>query len=149
MSADADHDQPLGLLHAVLVLLRIDELAEIDLARLLDLLLGTMVDEDRLAAPGDGDALADLDGREIDLAGEACQRVLGWVEAAEERPDGAAGADRGDGGGGERQEIAPRPYTLDPPALCDMLPHKSPLRRPQTVARTASGIMQSPPLAKP
>src|SRR5690606_28062801 len=43
--ANADHDQPLGLDHALLVRLRVGQLAEIDRPRLLDLLGRTVSDD--------------------------------------------------------------------------------------------------------
>src|SRR5262249_40055181 len=51
--ADADQPQPLivALLHAFFVGLRIGQTCNIHIARLVDLLLGTMFDEDRLATP--------------------------------------------------------------------------------------------------
>src|SRR5574338_611935 len=59
MRAHADHDQPFRLLGALLVRRRVLELGHRHLARLLDLLRRSMIDEHRLAAPFHGDALAD------------------------------------------------------------------------------------------
>src|SRR3990170_4514733 len=69
MRADADDDQPFGQLHALLVRLRVGQRAEIDGARLFDLLGRAPVDEHRLAAPDHRDALAGLDAPQIDLRG--------------------------------------------------------------------------------
>ena len=52
-----------------------------------------MVDKDRLAAPRDGQPLADLDRRQIDLGGRQRQRVVRRIEAVDKRPDRARGAD--------------------------------------------------------
>ena len=49
--AHAEHDEPLRFLHAVVVGLRIAKNLPIDLARLVDLVLRAMADEDGLPAP--------------------------------------------------------------------------------------------------
>ena len=69
MGADADQHEPLvvALLDARLVGRRVRQARHIDRARLVDLFLGAMVDEDRLAAPEHLDHLALGDRRQIDL----------------------------------------------------------------------------------
>jgi hypothetical protein len=52
-----DHDQPLGLLNTVLVLLRISQRCNIDAFSLLDLICGPVSDENWLASPFDDDLL--------------------------------------------------------------------------------------------
>jgi hypothetical protein len=49
------HDQPFGLLDALLIGLRITERGNVDLVRLVDLALGAVADEDGLASPLDDD----------------------------------------------------------------------------------------------
>lgn len=46
-----EHDEPLGLLDALRVLLRVTELRNVDLVGLLDLAGSAVADEDGLAAP--------------------------------------------------------------------------------------------------
>lgn len=58
VSADAKHDEPFGLLGAGLVRLGVAERLDVDAVGLLDLLRGTVADEDGLAAPFDDDVLA-------------------------------------------------------------------------------------------
>jgi hypothetical protein len=53
--ADAQHDEPLGLLHAVAVRLRVAQSLPLCVFGLLDLALGAVADEDGLAAPLDDD----------------------------------------------------------------------------------------------
>jgi hypothetical protein len=53
--ADTDHDQPLGLLDTVLVLLRVTQGLDFDVLGFLDLFGGTVADEDGLATPLDDD----------------------------------------------------------------------------------------------
>ena len=69
MSANADQHLPLVVagLHALLVGLRIGQAGEIDAARLVDLFLRTVADEDRLAAPEHLDHLTFGDGRKVDV----------------------------------------------------------------------------------
>jgi len=57
VGADTQHDQPLRALSAVLITLRVTETLPLDLAGLIDLTLGTVTDEDRLATPLDDDLL--------------------------------------------------------------------------------------------
>ena len=70
--AHAQHDQPLGLLDAVSISLRVAQLADVDGFGLFDLGGGAVSDEDGLAAPFD-DYLGSLDqglGREGERWGE-------------------------------------------------------------------------------
>jgi len=53
MGADAEHDQPLGVLDTVRVGLRVAQRLDLDFVRLLDLVGRAVADEDRLATPFD------------------------------------------------------------------------------------------------
>ncbi len=88
MGADPDHDQPFGLvfLHAVLVGLRVGQVGQRHVFGRLDLLGRAVVDEDRLALPGDGDALADLDMRQVGIGRGQGEHVGGGVHLVDERP---------------------------------------------------------------
>ena len=57
MSADADHDEPLGLLDPVGVGLRVAQLVNVDGFGIFDLGLGAVADEDGFAAPFDQNLL--------------------------------------------------------------------------------------------
>src|SRR5579862_9517555 len=58
MRADADDDEPFRFFDPVGILLRVAQCRHIDILGGLDLLGRTVIDEDRLAAPGDCEALA-------------------------------------------------------------------------------------------
>ena len=75
---------------------------------LVDLLLGAVADEDRLAAPHHGDRLALLDMGEIDLGRRHRQRRLVRVHLIEQRPQPEAETDRGKAAGGDHDHVAPR-----------------------------------------
>jgi hypothetical protein len=55
VGADTQHDEPLGLLNTVVVGLGVTERLPLGLAGLVDLVLGTVTDEDGLATPLDDD----------------------------------------------------------------------------------------------
>lgn len=61
VGADTQHDQPLGALDTVLVGLGVSEGGDVDFIGLVDLVLGSVTDEDGLASPLDDD----LGGREL------------------------------------------------------------------------------------
>src|SRR3546814_13440703 len=65
MGADADDDEPLGLLDARRIGLRIGQRLDIDRLGLLDLLLRPVVDEHRIATPGDCHPLARSEERRV------------------------------------------------------------------------------------
>ena len=60
VGADAEHDEPLGALDAVLVGLGVAQGGDVDLVGLLDLVLGSVADEDGLAAPLDDDLYGNI-----------------------------------------------------------------------------------------
>jgi hypothetical protein len=55
VGADTQHDQPLGALDTVLIGLRVSEGGDVDFVGLVDLVLGSVADEDGLASPLDDD----------------------------------------------------------------------------------------------
>lgn len=55
MGADTQHDQPLGALDTVLIGLGVSEGSDVDFVGLVDLVLGSVADEDGLASPFDDD----------------------------------------------------------------------------------------------
>lgn len=67
MCAHAQHDQPLGLLHSVLVTLRIPERLPVGGFGLLDFVLSSMPDEHRLPSPFDDDVLSHRDVGQVDF----------------------------------------------------------------------------------
>src|SRR6516164_3302376 len=107
MGADPDDDQPFRLLDAVRILLRIAQLRDVDVFGGLDLLRGAAGDKDRFAAPGDGQALADLDRCEIDLGAGERQCVARRVERVDKRPDRRDHPDAADRTGSQIEEVAP------------------------------------------
>ncbi len=62
MRAYARDDEPFGLLHTILVRLRVDELGEIDILGLLNFLRRPPADEDRFSLPHHGNDLTRYDG---------------------------------------------------------------------------------------
>ena len=82
-------------------------LATSTFARLLDLLLGAVIDEDRLAAPEHLDHLAFDDRRQIDLDRRTGRDGRGVrVHLRDQRPDRRGDADRADGACCDVEEIA-------------------------------------------
>jgi hypothetical protein len=67
VGAHTNHDEPLGLLDALAVLLRVAKSLPLGVLGLLDLVGGTVANEDGLAAPLDDNVLALGDGSEVDL----------------------------------------------------------------------------------
>src|SRR6185312_6666227 len=111
MGADADHHQPLVVarLHALIVGFRVGQARYVDRARLVDLFLGAVEDEDRLRAPENLDDLPVGDGRKIDLDRGACGDGRGVrIHLRDQRHQARCGADRADRGGGDIEKIAAR-----------------------------------------
>ena len=109
MGADADQHQPLVLagLDALLVGLRIGQAAKLDVARLVDLFLGAVADEDRLAAPEHLDDLALGDRGEVDLdRGAGGDRRSIRVHLRDQRHQRGGAADGGHRAGCDVEEIA-------------------------------------------
>ena len=96
VGADAEHDEPLGLLGARLVALGVAEALEVGAARLCDLVGGAVADEDGLAAPLDDDVLALGDGGEVELDLGHREHVRGRGHRREELGDGRLGRGRGE-----------------------------------------------------
>src|SRR4051794_2414580 len=108
MGANADYDEPFGFLDARRIRLRIAQVGDVHILGRLDLLRGTVVDEDGFAAPRDSQTLANLHGREIDLGGRQSQGVACRVQAVDERPNRRGDPDSTDRRRGQNQKIAPR-----------------------------------------
>ena len=115
MGADADDDQPFGLLHALGIGLGIAQLGDIDVFGFLDLLGGAMGDEDRMAAPHHLDALADLDLGDIHLGRGEGEHVGGRIHLIDQRPDEGGHAEGGHAPGRQIQEIAAGPAFMAAP----------------------------------
>jgi len=98
--AGADQHEPLGLarLVTVFVLLRIGHARAVIANGLGDLRASPIADEQRLAAPLDGDLLAFLDLGQVEFDRRQRQRIAGRVHLVDERPgearDSAAGRSR-------------------------------------------------------
>src|SRR3546814_3211549 len=75
MGADADDDEPLGLLDARRIGLRIGQRLNIDRLGLLDMLLRPVVAEHRIATPGDCQPLAFGSRRKVDFCRSQCQNL--------------------------------------------------------------------------
>src|SRR3954454_13249241 len=86
MRADPDHDEPFGLLDTGRIRLRIAQIGDVDLLRLLGFGRRAMVDEARLAAPWHCQTRPRLDRREIDLGARQRQRVARRIEGVDEGP---------------------------------------------------------------
>src|SRR5215510_5926335 len=111
MGADADQHLPLLVagLDALLVGLGIRQTRDIDRARLLDLLLAAVVDEDRPAAPEHLDDLTFCDGAEIDFDRRTSRdggRVR--VHLRDQWPYSRSGTDRTHGSSRDVEEVAAR-----------------------------------------
>ena len=96
VGADAEHDEPLGLLGARLVALGVAEALEVGAARLCDLVGGAVADEDGLAAPLDDDVLALGDGGEVELDLGHREHVRGRGHRREELGHRRLGRGRGE-----------------------------------------------------
>lgn len=57
VGADTQHDQPLGALDTVLIGLGVSKGRDVDFVGLVDLVLGSVTDEDGLASPFDDDLM--------------------------------------------------------------------------------------------
>ena len=108
MGADADQDDPLVVagLHPRRVRLRLDQLRQRHVLGFLDLGRRAVADEDRLALPEHGDALALDDRRQVHLDRRQRQHVLRGVHGVDQRPGDGGGADRRAATGDQFQEIA-------------------------------------------
>lgn len=78
------HDEPLGLLDSVRVGLGVTESLPLGILGLLDLVGGTVSDEDGLSSPLDDDVLALGDGGKIDLNLGLSQDICGGGHVDEE-----------------------------------------------------------------
>jgi hypothetical protein len=111
MGADADQHLPLLVLRldARGVGLRVGQPGDIDVLRLFDLLLGAVIDEDRLAAPEHLDRLAFLDRGQIDLDRRAGGngRSVG-VHLRDQRHQRRSSADRPHRAGRDIEKVAAR-----------------------------------------
>src|SRR5262245_36797000 len=109
MGADADQHLPLLVtrLDARRIGLRIRQLGDVDVLRLLDLLLGAMIDVDRLAAPEHLDNLTNGDRRKIDLDRRARRNRRGvGIHLRNQRYERRGGSDARDGGGRNIEKVA-------------------------------------------
>src|SRR6266849_4732023 len=146
MRAHADDDEPFRLLDARGIGLGVAQRVDVDLLRRLDLALGAVVDEDRLALPFDGEPLAHLHRPQIHFGGAERQRVLGRLHAVDERPHRDGGAHAGHRRCGDRQKIAPRRR------IRGMRTHRLRLRRirhraslPYNLTRPRASHREAPP----
>ena len=98
-------DQPLRLLDPLLVGLRVLELAERRIHRVVDFLLGAVADEHRAAAPLDDDDLALGDRRQVDFDRRQRERRRVGVHLIDQWPGDGGGADRADRRGGDVEEV--------------------------------------------
>lgn len=105
MCADTKHDQPLRLLRAGLVGLWVTERLPVRAPRLLDLVLGTVTDEDGLATPLDDDVLALRNAGEFDLYLGKCKNVGGRGHGLQELGDGGLCDGGGDDTHGTDHEV--------------------------------------------
>ena len=108
MGADADEHDPLVVarLDARIVRLRLDELSQRHVGRLLDLLRRAMAHENGLALPEHGDALAGHDRVEVDVDRRQREDVLGRVHVVDQGPGDGGHANTGGGTGNQFQHIA-------------------------------------------
>ena len=108
MGAHAQHDEPLRLLDARIIRLRVAQGLPVDLARLVDLVLRAVADEDGLAAPLDDHVLALGNARELDLNLGEREHVRGGGHRAEELGHGRLGDGRGEDAHGADHEVGER-----------------------------------------
>lgn len=87
VSAHADDDKPLGILHPLCIRLWIPKGLQVDGVRELDVFLGAAADEDGLAPPLDGDGGPGLDVGEVDFEGGKGEHILGGGHAQDELED--------------------------------------------------------------
>lgn len=104
VGAHTEDDDPLGLDHAILVVLGVTQLGQIHSLLRGDLLLRAVADEQRLAPPLEGDILALGDITELDLDFGQGQDVRGRAHGGHELGDyRLGGVERHDGGGAGHQ----------------------------------------------
>lgn len=96
MGADSDHDQPLGLLHSLVVSLGVSQGSNVDLVGLFNLFGGSVSDENGLSSPLDDDVLTEGNGTELDLDLGHGQNVSGSRHVGKEVLDGGLGAGSGE-----------------------------------------------------
>ena len=108
VGAHTEHDEPLGLLDAGIVRLRVAQGLPVDLAGLLDLVLRAVADKDGLAAPLDDDVLALGDARELDLDLGEREHIRRGGHRAEELGHGGLGDGRGEHAHGADHEVGER-----------------------------------------
>lgn len=92
MGAHTDHDKPLGLLDTLVVSLGVSQSRDVDLVSLLNLVDGSVSDENGLSSPLDDNVLAEGDGAELDLDLGHGQNISGSGHVREEILDGGLGA---------------------------------------------------------
>lgn len=105
VSADTQHDQPLGLLGALSIVLGITELGNVDSVGLINLIGGTVTDEDGLSTPLDGNVTTLGDGAEVDLDLGQSQNIGGGRHVGQKVSDGGLGSKEGDSTGGSDHEV--------------------------------------------
>src|SRR5271170_5779356 len=112
MRADADDDQPFRLWRPLLIGLRILELAERRIDRLLDLLLRAMSDEHWAAAPLDRHDLTFRDRAGIHFDRSQSQRRSVGIHLIDQWPDHSRRTHGGHRASGQEKEI-PAVWILD------------------------------------
>lgn len=105
MCANAQHDQPFGLLYTILVGLGVSQGSNVNLVGLVDLVGCSVSDEDGLSSPFDDDVLAFGDGVEIDLDLGHSQDVGRGRHVLQEFLDSGLGTGGGDGTHGTDHEV--------------------------------------------
>lgn len=105
MRANANHDEPLGLLCPDLVAFGIAHGFPVLAARFGDLVLRSVPHEYGLAAPFDDGVLALRDGGELDLDFGEGEDVGGRAHCAEELSDGGFGGGSGEDAHGADHEV--------------------------------------------
>jgi len=103
--ADAQHDEPFGLLDAVCVGLGVTKLLPVVVLGLLDLIACAVADENWLAAPLDNDVLALGDGGQVDLNLGLGEHVGGSGHVYQEVLHGVLRTQRGDTAHGADHEV--------------------------------------------
>ena len=107
MGADTDHDQPFRLLDPVFVRLWVFQVGIVVRAGRRDLVGAAVADENRLAAPFHGNALAFLDRAEIDFDAGQRQHIGRRIHAVDQGPCESRRASRADAQGRQIQKLAP------------------------------------------
>ena len=99
------HDQPLGLLGTLGIVLGVTELSNVDSVSLIDLIGGTVTDEDGLSTPLDGDVTTLGDGAEVNLDLGQSQNIGRGGHVGQEIGNGCLGSEEGDSTGGSDHEV--------------------------------------------